>query len=196
MSCFKVDLYMSLDFIAKISRQWRWHRREKKNLMIENCEQDDDDDDKNFKFLNIDKIKCIRFKELNALYKVSYDYSIECAIELIEMWYFCLLIHNFDDARIKITTKRAFVTKLSKTRYNYKEEITSLHDKLAQNFNHTKEFAIVHCNDNKFSLFIHSFQVLYKLLALHISSLLNVHISLHFALLETFTNLDDSIAIL
>ena len=53
--------------------------------MIESCEQDDDDDDENFKFLNIDKIKCIRFKEFNASYKVSYDYSIECAIELIEM---------------------------------------------------------------------------------------------------------------
>ena len=53
--------------------------------MIENCEQDDDDDDKNFKFLNIDKIKSIRFKKLNVSYKVSYDYSIECAIELIEM---------------------------------------------------------------------------------------------------------------
>ena len=59
--------------------------KKEKKLMIESCEQNDDNDDKNFKFLNIDKIKYIRFKKLNASYKISYDYSIECAIELIEM---------------------------------------------------------------------------------------------------------------
>ena len=85
--------------------------------MIENCEQNDNDDDKNFKFLNIDKIKCIRFKKFNALYKVSYDYSFECAFELIEMWHFCLLIHNFDGARTKIAAKRALATELPKARY-------------------------------------------------------------------------------
>ena len=163
--------------------------------MIENCEQDDDDDDKNFKFLNIDKIKCIRSKELNASYKVSYDYSIECAIELIEVWHFCLLIHNFGDARIKITTKRALATKLPKARYNYREETTPLHGKPAQNSNHTKEPATAHCNGNKPPLSIHSLQALYRLLAPHTSPLLNVHIPLHSALPGASTNLDGSMAI-